>query len=168
MATYYVQEPEDQLLRLVDPLTKGIIFCANREHLYIGKELDNEWIEKYIGNNCPLLNVIKERAYGSTISFTHDNYVDTRKVNSFVAMLIDYACLMHQHLVKAGKVMVHCKNGRSRSPCIILAFFLIRGLSREHAINWLERAFKQQRPCLNAKSAAFPNFPKFLNVTLHN
>ena len=33
-------------------------------------------------------------------------------------------------------------NGRSRSPTVILAFFMLRGIGRTHAIAFLEEAFQ--------------------------
>ena len=69
-------------------------------------------------------------------------------------------------LLECQKVVLHCVNSRSRSPCVLLAFFILRGLSRDHAVKWLEVAFHKQRPTIARKSLEFPNFTKFHNLTL--
>ena len=81
-------------------------------------------------------------------------------------MFVDFSCLMRSYLERYGVVVVHCKNGRSRSPTVILAHFIISGMKREFATDWLEHAFQAQRPTIASKSCDFPNFSKFFNVTV--
>ena len=72
---------------------------------------------------------------------------------------------MHVNLSHYQHVLVHCKNGRSRSPTVILAYMILfGGLSRDHAMQWLTNAFREQRPTISNHSADFPNFPKFESV----
>ena len=160
---YGIHEPHSEFLRVVDPLTGGIIYCVNRLSLRTPK-----WIERFlIGDNIPLLDVTNTIPINNTMSFTHDSFVDNHKTRRYVELLVDYACLMHSHLEQHGSVVVHCKNGRSRSPTVILAFLMLRGIGRTHAIAFLEEAFQIQRPTIALRSAAFPNFAKFDNVTLN-
>jgi len=161
---YGIHEPHSEYLRVIDPFTGGIIYCVNRLSLRTPK-----WIERFLigGTNVPLLDVTKTIPVNNTMSFTHDSFVDNNKTRRYVELLVDYACLMHSHLEQHGSVVVHCKNGRSRSPTVILAFFMLRGIGRTHAIAFLEEAFQIQRPTIALRSPAFPNFAKFDNVTLN-
>jgi hypothetical protein len=44
---------------------------------------------------------------------------------------------------------------------------LLRGVSLDHATQWLSTAFQTQRPTIALKSANFPNFAKFANIATH-
>ena len=160
---YEIYEPQSEYLRIIDPLTHGIIYCINRNHLRT-----HNWKERFlIGNNVPIIDVTTVKPISNKTCFTHDSFVDQGKTQQFTELFIDYACLMHHHLSRSGSVVVHCKNGRSRSPTILLAFMMLRGILRPHAIAWLTKAFQVQRPTITARSAQFPNFVKFDNVTMH-
>ena len=159
MAGFYgIDESEHEFLRCVDPITNGIIYCVNKIHL----EKDG-WCKKWISNDIHIIDVRKVKPFQSN-AFTHDSMVDRNKTSKFVDMLIDFACLIHANLKRFGKVIVHCKNGRSRSPTVILAFMMLRGLSKEHATSWLTTAFRSQRITIASRSVEFPNFPKFESV----
>ena len=159
MAGFYgIDESEHEFLRCVDPITNGIIYCVNKIHL----EKDG-WCKKWISNDIVIIDVRKVKPFQSS-AFTHDSWVDRHKTSKFVDMLIDFACLIHANLKRFGKVIVHCKNGRSRSPTVILAFMMLRGLSKEHATSWLTTAFRSQRITIASRSVEFPNFPKFDSV----
>ena len=159
MAGFYgINEYENEFLRCVDPVTNGIIYCVNKIHL----ETDG-WCKKWISNDIVIIDVRKVKPFQSS-AFTHDSWVDRHKTSKFVDMLIDFACLIHANLKRFGKVIVHCKNGRSRSPTVILAFMMLRGLSKEHATSWLTTAFRSQRITIASRSVEFPNFPKFESV----
>jgi len=157
-----VIENPNEYLRVVDPVTGGILYCINKQHLRT-----SGWCERWLLSNqdlIPTIDVTSCVPFDSKFAFTHDSMVDQRKIEQFVDMLIDFSCLIDSHLRRYRKVIVHCKNGRSRSPSVILGFFILRGLSREHATQWLNTAFQSQRPMMTAKSANFPNFPKFSSV----
>ena len=87
-------------------------------------------------------------------------------------MLVDFACIVRKHLECSGLVVVHCKNGRSRSPNVILAYMVLshlfpnctKNLTLSFATDWLTTAFREQRPTIASGSANFPNFGKFQNV----
>ena len=153
-----IVEERDEYFRCVDPLTKGIIYCINRLHLRT-----EGWCEEFHISDVARIDVTKIAPFES-LAFTHDSMVDQRKIQKFVDMLIDFSCLIDDHLRRYGKVIVHCKNGRSRSPTVILGFMVLRGLGREHALQWLTTAFRDQRQTIARNSAEFPNFPKFASV----
>ena len=118
MAGFY--ESEHEFLRCVDPVTNGIIYCVNKIHLE-----NAGWCKKWISNDIVIIDVRKVNPFQSS-AFTHDSMVDRHKTSKFVDMLIDFACLIHFNLKRFGKVIIHCKNGRSRSPTVILAFMMLR------------------------------------------
>ena len=148
----YVTEPPHEYLRVFDPVSGGTIVCANKTHI------SPAWIRQFVGKQTHTIDVTRR--------FTHDQFVGAKKVQEFAAMLVDYSCEMHKALMKTKRVIVYCKNGRSRSPCVILAFFLLRGMSRDHAVDYLRLAFQTQRPTVHSRSANFPNFDKFFNLTI--
>ena len=143
--------------------SKGILYCVNRNsHLR-----QPGWKSRFlIHQNVPIIDVTKVKPIRNTKSFTHDAYVDRNKTQEFVELLVDYSCLIHDYLKRYGSVVVHCKNGRSRSPTCILAYLMLQGLSKDHAVAWLTEAFTIQRPTIAERSAEFPNFAKFDNVIL--
>ena len=98
-------------------------------------------------------------------ALTHDEFVAPRRVQSFMEQLVDYATWVALALASREKVVVHCKNGRSRSPCVVLAFFMIfRGVRQSMGRQWLTPTFREQRPEIARVSPQFPNFTKFSNV----
>ena len=186
MTSKGVIENINEFLSVVDPLTKGIIYCVNRNLLR-----KQGWCKQWLGipstpevattcnppsisndflavssNEIKLIDVTETIPYSSKKAFTHDTFVDIGDEDTFIDLLIDFACMIHEELVKSGRVVINCKNGRSRSPQVILAFMMLRGIPREHCIQWLTLAFRSQRPTITRKSAEFPNFPKFHNVTV--
>ena len=94
-----------------------------------------------------------------------DAYVDNKNMRKAVTTFTDYALYIHLSLLKYDTFVLCCKNGRSRSPNVILAFLVIfRGMSNAMASPWLTALFKSQRPTIASKSAEFPNFGKFFNA----
>ena len=155
-----MREPINQYLRVQDPLTKGFIYCCHSNHLQTPG-----WRQNYLySSSIEQVDVRTLIPFNSKKAFTFDSYVAPKNVHQFVCMLIDYACLLHIHLIRDGNVIVNCKNGRSRSPTVILAFMMLRGLKQNHATTWLRHAFQTQRPYITQRSAQFPNFQKFFNV----
>ena len=150
-------EPSSEFLRVFDPLTGGIIICVNELALRDGSSKTfnqwSEWCQTHGFTQTPQICVYTEEPYDSK-AFTHDAHVDQAKIPQFVDMLIDYACMMDKYLREYNKsVIVHCKNGRSRSPTVILAFMMLRGIKLDHAKEWLTLAFQSQRPTIHEKSA---------------
>ena len=167
MASYGVVEPDDEFLKIYDTFTDGFIYICNRFH---GRS--PEWRSEYLDKNmdgssslCYTIDVTLQAPYNEgnddpKKKFSHDTYVDSNKVDKFCKLLIDYACWMHQVLLVHKKVVIFCKNGRSRSPCVVLAFLLLRGMTRDDAVDWLQLASSTQRPRIAGRSANFPNFGK--------
>ena len=81
-------------------------------------------------------------------------------------IFVQYATYMHLSLKEKTNVFVICcRNGRSRSPNILLVYLMIfHGYDRATASKWLKALFQSQRPYITSKSAEFPNFVKFYNV----
>ena len=69
-------------------------------------------------------------------------------------------------LSRGGRVVVHCNNGRSRSPSAVMSFLMLFRAQHAdtHMCNWFRTAFQRQRPISLLHSAEFPNITKFLAV----
>ena len=152
-----MEEPTNEYFQGYDPLSEGVIVCANRSHCR-----SDPWIEQFVYSKADTsevrrIDVTTNESCSDNVDmiFTHDSFVGPNQVLEFSQMLVDYCCEMHDALMKTKRVVVYCKNGRSRSPCVILAFFLLRGMSRDHAVDYLTLAFQSQRPTIYERSANF-------------
>ena len=152
-----IEEPTNEYFQGYDPMSGGVIVCANRSHCR-----SDPWIEQFVYSKANTTEVRRidvttnESCSGNVdMIFTHDSFVDSNQVMEFSQMLVDYCCEMHDALMKTKRVVVYCKNGRSRSPCVVLAFYLLRGMSRDHAVEYLTLAFITQRPTIYERSANF-------------
>ena len=135
-----IVEPPSELPRVVDPLTNGTIVCANRTHCR-----NANWIAQFVVNNSNNSG-LNPTLIDVTNHFIHDSFIDRNRIPEFSKMLVQYCCEMHRALVATGYVVVFCRNGRSRSPCVILAFYLCKFCSyMRRSIKWLNinRQFKQ-------------------------
>jgi len=151
------EEPINEYFQGYDPLSGGVIVCANRTHCRF-----DPWVEQFVYSKADTSEVRRidvttsESCSGCVdMVFSHDWCVDPSKVLAYSQMLVDYSCAMHDALMKTKRVVVYCKNGRSRSPCVILAFYLLRGMTRDHAVEYLTLAFQTQRPTIHERSANF-------------
>ena len=152
-----IEEPINEYFQGYDPLSGGVIVCANRSHCR-----SDPWVEQFVYSKADTsevrrIDVTTNESCSENINmiFTHDTFVDSNQVMAYSQMLVDYCSEMHKALMKTKRVVVYCKNGRSRSPCVILAFFLLRGMSRDHAVEYLTLAFQTQRPTIYERSANF-------------
>ena len=161
-------EDEGEYVELYDRKTGGIIYCATRSHFQ-----NKQWcVARNVTN---LLDVIHDKPFVAnrgeeTITFERDDnaIVKPADVNKHMQLLVDLVCLMYFHLDCSDNVAVFCKNGRSRSPTTILAYYMmVGGYSREHAMHCIERAFHAQRPSVARHYANFPNYTKFLTLMVH-
>jgi len=162
-----MEEPQTEFLRVVDPQTQGTIVCVNHHHI-----VSSKWRTKFLCNSNEeddennIFDLSSHHPCGNKKSFNCLT-VNIGAERPWVELLVDYACEMHHTLTNDGEVVVHCTTG-IKGPTMILAFFLLRGLDRLHAMEWLTNAFKTQRPTVASRSAArsvqFPNFGKFENV----
>ena len=160
-----IEEPINEYFQGYDPLSGGIIVCANRSHCR-----SDPWIEQFVYSKADTsevrrVDVTTNESCSDSVDmiFSHDSFVDPKQVMAYSQMLVDYCCEMHDALMKTKRVVVYCKNGRSRSPCVVLAFYLLRGMSRDHAVEYLTLAFQTQRPTIYERSA---NFRKTYAVAL--
>ena len=157
-------EPQTEFLRVVDPQTKGTIVCVNHHHI-----VSSKWRTKYLCNSNEddennIFDLSSHHPCGNKKSFNCST-VDMGAERPWVELLVDYACEMHRMLSNNGEVVVHCTTG-IKGPTMILAFFLLRGLDRQHTMEWLTKAFQTQRPTVASSSVPFPNFGKFENILL--
>ena len=154
-------EPPNEYLRIVDPLTKGVIYCVHKIHL------TKSWCDQnLLAKNVPLLDATNTVPFTSESLFVHKSFPGCDKVNqSIIPRIIDFACLIDFHLRQSLNVVVYCKNG-SRSPTAILAFLMLRGIRREHALHWLFNAFRSQRPTFATNSTEFSKIVKFAQITI--
>ena len=152
-------------MRIVDPATNGIIFCVNRLHLE-----SEGWDKEFNISSLAMKNKIDVTKcnHFESKAFENDSPPSPNQIPRFLNMFVDFSCLMDYRLRTDGEVIVHCKRGRSRSPTVILAFLMLRGLSREHAEQWLTNSFREQRPRIARISINFPNFVTFGNVLTVN
>ena len=79
-----------------------------------------------------MLDVIHDKPFVAnrgeeTITFERDDnaIVKPADVNKHMQLLVDLVCLMYFHLDSSDNVAVFCKNGRSRSPTTILAYYMM-------------------------------------------
>ena len=166
MAAYQETEPESEFARVFDRDLNCVIVITNQK-----LQSDPEWVDKYIApmpGEYVMLNVARECVPClAGKSLTHDEMVDPGKVNTLCKLLIDYTTFIQLEFLRGCKTFVICcKNGRSRSPTVILAFLILyRGFTPIEADEWLRCIFKTQRPRLFRTSTSdFPNFDKFINV----
>ena len=155
--TTATEEPINEYFQGYDPLSEGVIVCANRTHCR-----SDLWVEQFVYSKADTsevrrIDVTTNESCRDSVDmiFTHDTFVGPNQVLAYSQMLVDYCCEMHKALMKTKRVIVYCKNGRSRSPCVILAFYLLRGMPRDHAVEYLTLAFHTQRPTIYEQSANF-------------
>ena len=89
-----------------------------------------------------------------------------REAHQQVKSFVQYACVIALTLEsKEQDTLVLCKNGRSRSPSVMAAFFvLFRGYQLGSIQEWFRCAYREQRPATHAVSNRFPNFERFARV----
>ena len=92
----------------------------------------------------------------------YDDMPSPREVNRDAEAFVQYASSIVSALEKGKKAVVFCKNGRSRSPCVVAAFFIIyRGHSLREIKMWFNEVYPRQRPVTAETSSNFPNIEKF-------
>ena len=168
MASYAEYEPQEEYAIVADPWNANKkIVITNRNNVQ-----DNSFLQKKFNlkNDSPnVLNVAESCIpcldQDDAPILRSDAYVDNKNMRKAVTTFTDYALYIHLSLLKYDTFVLCCKNGRSRSPNVILAFLVIfRGMSNAMASPWLTALFKSQRPTIASKSAEFPNFGKFFNA----
>jgi len=82
--------------------------------------------------------------------------------NRFADAIVQHASAIAVALATGKKALVYCENGRSRSPAVVAAFYILfRGVSLGGVKIWFREAYPIQRPLTANVSASFPNLGKF-------
>ena len=155
MASYQVYDTDE--VRLFDNKTDGIIINCTK--LAVADIRDGN------SDECEFINCRESMSlYGEwakEIKFD-DMPLGDREVARDAVAFVQYASSIASALEKGKQVVVFCTNGRSRSPCVVAAFFIIyRGHSLREIKMWFKEVYPKQRPITAKKSANFPNIEKF-------
>lgn len=85
-----------------------------------------------------------------------------RDVKVFAETFVQLASVIAEALANGKKVLLYCKNGRSRSPAVVATFYILfRGVSLGGVKMWFREAYPTQRPLTASVSASFPNLERF-------
>lgn len=100
---------------------------------------------------------------GQTLAY--DVMPEGREMQKVAAAFVQYASVI-VHALETGKdAVVYCKNGRSRSPSVVAAFFILyRGVPLAELKQWFQEAYPAQRPETARVSSTFPNLERFEQV----
>ena len=100
-----------------------------------------------------------------SIPLIYDTLQTTSKeVKNYAESFTQYACAISAALWSGKNPLVFCRNGRSRSPSFVAAFFILfRGVTYDFIRNWMNEVYPAQRPATAKISVDFPNH-KFENV----
>ena len=168
MTSYAEHEPRGEYAIVADPVIQNkIIVITNRYNVK-----DDNWLrsEFNLDSSCSNVLNVAERCIPCLANdvksiLKSDAYVHNQNIKNAVKTFTDYALYIHLQLLEHNTFVLCCKNGRSRSPNIVLAFLMLfRGMAYSMATSWLTALFKTQRPYIAAKSAMFPNFTKYFNL----
>ena len=171
MTAYHLNDVDTVVL--MDPKTGQLIHNCTR---ILGDQLGNNKVDHADHENLlrahsnGLLQPIDVRKSDSRFGHARrdiswDTLPMPKELRSFATAFVQNACIMAAALESGKDVIIYCKNGRSRSPCVVAAFYLLfRGFSLAHIKKWFGEAYPAQRPLTAEKSSVFPNLHKFLNV----
>ena len=97
-----------------------------------------------------------------------DEMASERTFKTYTRAFVQLASAIAYTLEKEEKIpLVYCKNGRSRSPSVVAAFFIIyRGLTVNEIDAWFKETYHAQRPVTAMTSSNFPNLDKFKNILI--
>ena len=170
-----MEEPPDEYVRLHDFHTGNFIICTNGKNLK-----DFQWLQQFQNVNVEktrnglkyAINVADDCIphLDDTKTFSHDDMVGAEELKSRCKTIVQYSTYMHIFLgSNAGNFIISCLRGRSRSPCVILCFLILfRGFNTERGIEYLTKAFRDQRPTMARSSSNdsknFPNLRRYLNI----
>ena len=94
-----------------------------------------------------------------------DSMPEPREVKKVTELFVQCATAIADILESGKDALIYCKNGRSRSPAVVVAFFIIfRGYELDAIKGWFNEAYPSQRPETARVSTNFPNFDKYEQV----
>ena len=143
---------------------------ADRNHIYLPSKIINDSFISRLGlTPKQLVDIIQDipfqQARPEAIAFKLDQPIDRPlAIEKHMKMLVDFVCIMYYNLkfLPGKQTAVFCVNGRSRSPCGILAYYMMVGnIPKDKAKQCLKQAFNQQRTTASKTTGEFPNFNKF-------
>jgi hypothetical protein len=134
---------------------------------------DSGWLEE---NNVLLGDVYNVQKFipglDKNTAFHYDETPSLENLAKMTSVVIKAAAFVNMLLTREidsperHPVVLHCKMGRSRSPLVLLAFFMIfRGMPPSEAKSFITKIFRRDRPEIAKKSAEFPNLNKFGTIT---
>mmetsp|Transcript_11702 Transcript_11702/g.17575 ORF Transcript_11702/g.17575 Transcript_11702/m.17575 type:complete len:868 (+) Transcript_11702:37-2640(+) len=161
MSSYQVHD-HDRVV-LVDMKTCGTI--ENSTRLVVGKD-DHQFRLNNKGHE--LINCREGyHLYGQNCKgILWDEMPSERSNNGYLEAFVQLSSAIAYVLEKEEKIpLIYCKNGRSRSPCVVAAFFIIyRGLTLNEIEVWFKESYPAQRPVTDEISSNFPNLDKFKGI----
>eukprot|EP00937_MAST-01D_sp_MAST-1D-sp2_P007653 g7653.t1 len=171
-----------EAVRLFDAHSGCVIVCASRAVVNDPGWRTSAGVGQDEAANSAgslLLDVTRPLGWArSVVGFTVDSMTEGRHETAAVARnALRWAAALHLTLWLAAwrahrdpqrlqrpRVIVHCRNSRSRSPCVLAVFLAVfRGIVMPMAAEWVKQAFRQQRVSVARRdsTANFPNLIKF-------
>jgi rhodanese-related sulfurtransferase len=155
MSKYQVDD-RDRVV-LVDLKTRLTIINCTR---LVGDELSNN-------NQYEVIDVSKAyvRCGKNAKALDLDEIPSERDVNRYAEAFVQFSSAIAAALEKGKNVVCYCNNGRSRSPSVAAAFYIIyRGMSLNEIKMWYKEAYHKQRPETARDSVNFPNLHRFEQI----
>lgn len=151
------QVHDDNVVKLFDTKTGKVIHNPTRE-----------LAQKASCKRNHLCVVDANPQLGNDILSLVDDMPSAREVPRLAKLFTQRACWIAAKLHEGQDPIVYCKNSRTRSPSVIVAFFMLfRGVPLDFCSRWFKDAYPQQRPKTNQVSVSFPNLERFGSVLEH-
>jgi len=142
---------------LVDPATRNLIINVTR---ILGEKMGKDKRSVVVVNVRLAHGYFKDE--GRAISRDVNPGPTAREISTFAEAFVQHASVIAMALGTGKNALVYCQNGRSRSPSVIAAFFIIfRGVPLGELKSWFNEVYPKQRPATARVSAEFPNMSRF-------
>ena len=163
MSSLQIQDTDRAVL--VDWKTYRTI--ENCTRLVVGNDED-EFIRNNQGHELIDCRTSYYRYGQQGLAIPFDEMASERSFRKYTCAFVQLASAIAYTLEDEGKIpLVYCKNGRSRSPCVLAAFFILyRGFTVNEIEIWFKESYHVQRPVTATASTNFPNFDKFKNILI--
>ena len=160
-----LQVDDDEFVRLLDLFTGRVIFNCTKPLAKERKESDEAYPKRFQDSTDLYVNRKYQALGGNSVALNWNEMANgTAEIDRQIKAFVQFACVIAYELKQGRDILVYCKDGRSRSPCVMAVFFvLFRGYSRQKTKDWFNEAFSKQRPATYEISRAgnFPNFERF-------